>query len=89
MIDVFEEKLIDVVGLYLNPPDKSVVLCMDEKSRWSLTAAWCSTLPSGNTCAVSCASRSRKWCRVSLSSSNTCNSGNERSEGGADGGDIT
>src|SRR3982075_118168 len=27
----FEEKLIDVVGLYLNPPDKAVVLCMDEK----------------------------------------------------------
>jgi transposase len=26
------EKLIDVVGLYLNPPDKAVVLCMDEKS---------------------------------------------------------
>ena len=29
----FEEKLIDVVGLYLNPPDKAVVLCMDEKSQ--------------------------------------------------------
>jgi Homeodomain-like domain len=29
----FEEKLVDVVGLYLNPPDKAVVLCMDEKSR--------------------------------------------------------
>ncbi len=28
----FEEKLIDVVGLYLDPPDKAVVLCMDEKS---------------------------------------------------------
>ena len=28
----FEEKLIDVVGLYLNPPDKAVVLCMDEKT---------------------------------------------------------
>ena len=28
----FEEKLVDVVGLYLNPPDKAVVLCMDEKS---------------------------------------------------------
>ena len=24
---------IDVVGLYLNPPDKAVVLCMDEKSQ--------------------------------------------------------
>jgi transposase len=29
----FEEKLIDVVGLYHNPPDKAVVLCMDEKSQ--------------------------------------------------------
>jgi transposase len=29
----FEDKLVDVVGLYLNPPDKAVVLCMDEKSR--------------------------------------------------------
>ena len=28
----FEEKLIDVVGLYLNPPEKAVVLCMDEKT---------------------------------------------------------
>jgi len=28
----FEEKLIDVVGLYLNPPDGAIVLCMDEKS---------------------------------------------------------
>ena len=28
----FEEKLIDVVGLYRNPPDNAVVLCMDEKS---------------------------------------------------------
>jgi transposase len=29
----FEDKLIDVVGLYLNPPAKAVVLCMDEKSQ--------------------------------------------------------
>ena len=28
----FEEKLIDVVGLYLDPPEKAIVLCMDEKS---------------------------------------------------------
>ena len=28
----FEEKLIDVIGLYLNPPEKAIVLCMDEKS---------------------------------------------------------
>ncbi len=28
----FEEKLIDVVGLYLNPPQGAIVLCLDEKS---------------------------------------------------------
>jgi transposase len=28
----FEEKLVDVVGLYLHPPDNAVVLCVDEKS---------------------------------------------------------
>ena len=29
----FVEKLCDVVGLYLNPPDKSLVMCVDEKSQ--------------------------------------------------------
>jgi transposase/transposase-like protein len=29
----FEEKLVDVVGLYLNPPESAIVLCMDEKSQ--------------------------------------------------------
>jgi transposase len=29
----FLEKLTDVVGLYLNPPDKAVVLCVDEKTQ--------------------------------------------------------
>ena len=28
----FNEKVKDVVGLYMNPPDKAVVICMDEKS---------------------------------------------------------
>ena len=28
-----ETKIKDVVGLYLNPPDKAVVLCVDEKSQ--------------------------------------------------------
>ncbi len=27
----FNEKVKDVVGLYMNPPDKAVVICMDEK----------------------------------------------------------
>jgi transposase len=29
----FEEKLVDVVGLYLDPPEKALVLCVDEKSQ--------------------------------------------------------
>ena len=29
----FVEKLTDVVGLYMNPPDKALVLCVDEKSQ--------------------------------------------------------
>ena len=29
---LFVEKVVDVVGLYHNPPDKAVVLCVDEKS---------------------------------------------------------
>ena len=27
----FEEKLKDVVGLYMNPPDQTMVFCVDEK----------------------------------------------------------
>src|SRR5262245_64109792 len=29
----FEKKLWDVVGLYLDPPDRALVLCCDEKSQ--------------------------------------------------------
>jgi transposase len=29
----FDEKVKDVVGLYLNPPDQALVLCVDEKSQ--------------------------------------------------------
>jgi transposase len=29
----FESKLVDVVGLYLNPPERAVVLCFDEKTQ--------------------------------------------------------
>jgi hypothetical protein len=28
----FEEKLVDVVGLYLNPPENAIVLCVDEET---------------------------------------------------------
>ncbi len=31
--EFFVEKVRDVVGLYLNPPDHAVVLCLDEKSQ--------------------------------------------------------
>ena len=30
---LFIEKVVDVVGLYHNPPEKAVVLCVDEKSQ--------------------------------------------------------
>lgn len=29
----FEEKVTDVVGLYMNPPERALVLCVDEKSQ--------------------------------------------------------
>ena len=28
----FEDKLVDVVGLYLNPPENAIVLCVDEET---------------------------------------------------------
>jgi transposase len=30
---MFEEKVTDIVGLFLDPPDRAVVLCVDEKSQ--------------------------------------------------------
>src|SRR5664279_3871098 len=30
---LFVEKVYDIVGLYLNPPEAAVVLCVDEKSQ--------------------------------------------------------
>jgi transposase len=30
---LLEEKVIDIVGLYLSPPDNALVLCVDEKSQ--------------------------------------------------------
>ena len=33
MDPLFEDKLIDVVGLYLNPPEKAIVISADEKSQ--------------------------------------------------------
>jgi putative transposase len=33
LIRFLVEKVRDIVGLYLNPPDKAVVLCVDEKTQ--------------------------------------------------------
>ena len=30
---MFEEKVTEIVGLYLDLPDRAVVLCVDEKSQ--------------------------------------------------------
>ena len=35
----FVEKLTDIVGVYLNPPEKAVVLCVDEKSQIDVASA--------------------------------------------------
>jgi hypothetical protein len=40
----FVEKVRDIVGLYLNPPDKALVLCVDEKTksrRWNVPNRCC------------------------------------------------
>lgn len=34
----FEAKLVDIVGLYLNPPEHAIVLCADEKSQSQIQA---------------------------------------------------
>lgn len=31
----FARKAADIVGLYLNPPENAVVICVDERSRTS------------------------------------------------------
>jgi hypothetical protein len=36
---LFAEKLEDIVGLYINPPEHAVVLCADEKSQIQLSIA--------------------------------------------------
>ena len=35
----FEEKLTDIVGLYMNPPDHALVLSVDEKSQIQASTA--------------------------------------------------
>jgi len=43
----FDEKVRDIVGLYLNPPDKALVLCVDEKSQIQALARTQPLLPLG------------------------------------------
>lgn len=54
----FSEKLIDVVGLYLNPPYRAIVLCMDEMSSIQALDRTQATLPMipgrGNTMTHDC-----------------------------------
>ena len=43
----FVEKVRDIVGLYLNPPDKALVLCVDEKSQMQALERTQPVLPMG------------------------------------------
>jgi len=43
----FVEKVRDIVGLYLNPPDKALVLCVDEKSQIQALDRTAPVLPMG------------------------------------------
>jgi hypothetical protein len=45
----FEQKVRDIVGLYLNPPDRALVLCVDEKSQKLWTNPPPSTTPARST----------------------------------------
>jgi putative transposase len=44
---LFVEKVRDIVGLYLNPPDRALVLCVDEKSQCQALERTQPTLPLG------------------------------------------
>ena len=41
----FAEKLVDVVGLYLDPPEHALVLCVDEKSQIQALDRVCRFIP--------------------------------------------
>jgi putative transposase len=46
----FVEKVRDIVGLYLNPPENAVVLCVDEKSGIQALERTQPMLPLGDCC---------------------------------------
>ena len=50
----FIEKLRDVVGLYLNPPENALVLCVDEKSQTQALERTQPMLPMGFSYAQGC-----------------------------------
>lgn len=43
----FSKELRDIVGLYLNPPDKALVLCVDEESQCQAWERTQQSLPLG------------------------------------------
>jgi transposase len=45
--DLFTEKVRDIVGLYMNPPDNAVVLCVDEKTQVQALSPLQPVLPMG------------------------------------------
>ena len=42
---LFIEKVRDIVGLYLNPPDKALILCVDEKAQIQIQPPATATAP--------------------------------------------
>ena len=59
----FVEKPRDVVGLYLNPPDKAVVLCVDKKNQIQALERTQPLLPMGFGSAPEKATRIHLGCR--------------------------
>jgi putative transposase len=53
----FVEKVRDIVGLYLNPPENAVVLCVDEKSQIQALERTQPMLPMGLGYDSTCTSR--------------------------------
>src|SRR3954453_398783 len=78
---LFVEKVHDVVKLYLNPPERAVVLCVDEKSRFRHSIAprrsWrcCPARRSGPRTTTSALGRrvaTRRWTSAAAKSSARC-----------------
>ena len=64
---LFVDKVHDIVGLYLNPPDRALVLCIDEKGQ-ILENPFHPPMPGGCSrsdqgCCSGARSRCRRWLR--------------------------